>query len=431
MNQRVVPRPFSAVAAIVFVAAVLVLLVSIEAFPLYLPPVFWLLAFAVVVAENLSLDLPGGGSTSLAYPLSLATAVLLGPTATALVVGLSGISFDDFRRGTPLPVIGFNLGQQILSSVLATWAYLASGGRILYQPDIADITSISAADFPQILWSLFLLAAVSYAINAGLVSVGVSLFRRTPMMDVWKSGVAWTAPIQFALALLGFVIAEVLAFSIWGFVLLIVPLAVSRQMYQSYVQLKDAYVDTVRSLVGAIEAKDPYTRGHSERVAEFAQQIARASGMAEPAVERLRLAALLHDLGKVGISSQILRKPERLTDSEYGAVRAHPDIGANIVSRISSLADIEEYVRFHHERFDGQGYAAGLSGESIPLAARILAVADSYDAMTSARAYRPPLSDADAQEELLRCAGTQFDSRIVEVFISAMSSQLGREEQIA
>ncbi|MDA3937216.1 MAG: HD-GYP domain-containing protein [Actinomycetota bacterium] len=431
MKQRAVPRPFSIVAAAVFLLAVVVLLVSIEVFPLYAPPVFWLLACAVVVAENLSLDLPGGGSMSIAYPLSLAAAVLLGPTATALVAALSGISFDDFRRGTPVPVVAFNLAQLILSSVLGTWAYIAAGGRTLYDGNAAEFASISAADFPHILWSLFLLATVSYIINAGLVSVGVSLFRGIPMKEVWKSGVAWTAPLQFALALLGFVIAEVLAVSLWGFVLFVVPLAVSRQMHLSYIQLKDAYVDTVRSLVGAIEAKDPYTRGHSERVARFAQQIAVAMNVPEAEVERLRLAALLHDLGKVGISHQILRKPARLTDSEYGAVQEHPDIGANIVSRIPNLADIENHVRFHHERVDGHGYAAGLAGDEIPLGARILAVADSFDAMTSARAYRPAMSDSNAKEELRRCSGSQFDSKIVDALIAALEGSSEQEEQIA
>lgn len=174
--------------------------------------------------------------------------------------------------------------------------------------------------------------------------------------------------------------------------------------------------DALRALVKALEAKDPYTKEHSERVTEYALLIAEEMGLSEDEIETLRFAGHLHDVGKVGIADAILLKPGRLTPEEYEIIKRHPVIGAEIVGRIALLQEEALIIRYHHERFDGKGYPEGLKGEEIPLLARVLAVADAYDAMTSRRPYRPSLSPAKAFNEILRCSGTQFDPEIVKVF---------------
>jgi len=184
--------------------------------------------------------------------------------------------------------------------------------------------------------------------------------------------------------------------------------------------LQDAYLATVRSLAAAVDAKDPYTRGHSDRVAYFASLIGTRMGLSHEQRVALEMAAYLHDIGKIGIKEEILLKPGRLTDDEMAQMRHHPLIGANILQPVAFPWQITPVVRHHHERWDGDGYPAGLRGEEIPLLARILTVADSYEAMTADRPYRQGLGVEAAIEELNRCAGSQFDTRIVEVFIEVV-----------
>jgi diguanylate cyclase (GGDEF)-like protein/putative nucleotidyltransferase with HDIG domain len=181
----------------------------------------------------------------------------------------------------------------------------------------------------------------------------------------------------------------------------------------------ERHSSTVLALAEVIDIRDSGTAAHSETVGRFAGAIARELGLATDLVERVRFGGIVHDVGKIGISDTILRKPGWLDDDDWQEMRRHPEIGARIL-RGANMDDIGEWVLAHHERPDGQGYPHGLTGTSIPLEARILAVADAYEAMTSDRVYRPALTPEAARDELTRCAGTQFDSRVVEAFIAVL-----------
>lgn len=181
-------------------------------------------------------------------------------------------------------------------------------------------------------------------------------------------------------------------------------------------------LQTVLAFSEAIGARDDYTRGHSERVAEYAQMITTAMGLQE-LNEIVYVAALVHDVGKIGIPEQILNKPSKLTEEEYQRIKAHPVIGANILKQIDTFAYLGYIVRAHHERFDGKGYPDGLAGEEIPLISRIIAVADAFEAMTSDRSYRQRFTIDYAVEELKRCAGSQFDPTIVDHFVKLVSGK--------
>ena len=174
-------------------------------------------------------------------------------------------------------------------------------------------------------------------------------------------------------------------------------------------------------LTGAIEARDPYTQGHSARVTALAEEIALRLGWSEERLESLRVGGPLHDIGKLAVSDEVLRKEGRLDESELAQIREHPKIGARILLRMAALREAIPYVLYHHERWDGHGYPSGKAGEEIPLEARVLAVADAFDAMTSDRPYRRALTRVEALAEVERCAGTQFDPEIAGIFLELFS----------
>ena len=183
-------------------------------------------------------------------------------------------------------------------------------------------------------------------------------------------------------------------------------------------------VRAIYALVSAVEARDTYSYGHSRKVNTYAVALAEAIGLSPEEVSRVSIAALLHDIGKIGIPDEVLSKSGKLDEESWGAIKTHPRLGANIVGRIPYLAPCVSGILYHHERWDGSGYPEGLKGEEIPLEARILAIADSFEAMTSARLYRPALSVEQVVEELKKGAGVQFDPQLVKVFIDLIEAGL-------
>jgi len=189
-----------------------------------------------------------------------------------------------------------------------------------------------------------------------------------------------------------------------------------------YKDLHDSYLGIILALVSALEVKDPYTRGHSDAVARYAVAIARRLDLSPYEIENIEVAAILHDIGKIGISEDILNKPGKLNDKEWDEVKKHPEFSLEIIDGIHFPWDIKPIILAHHERYDGKGYPAGLEGEEIPLGARIIAVADTFEAMTSDRSYRKGMNREGAIEELRRVAGTQLDPEIVKLFIEILMS---------
>ncbi len=191
------------------------------------------------------------------------------------------------------------------------------------------------------------------------------------------------------------------------------------------------YLGVIGALAAALDARDSYTAGHSERVANLSVAIATALNVPESEIEILRLGALLHDIGKIGVSDAVLRKPGTLTDEEYDQIKLHTTLGARILKPLHFLADQVAVVELHHEQPDGRGYPHGLKGDDIPLFARIVHVADAFDAMTTARAYRPSRPANEAMAELWRCAGTGFDVAVVQAMASIPASILLRPPEPA
>lgn len=205
----------------------------------------------------------------------------------------------------------------------------------------------------------------------------------------------------------------------------------NEQLEQAYTNLKDSYIEMISAMRLLVDAKDIYTCGHSDRVSFYAVHIAAAMGMDEDYCEMIRVAGLFHDIGKVGIPDDILLKRGRLDDDEYEIIKNHSANGARILSSISRFQNIVPLVRSHHERVDGRGYPDHLTGEDIPLGAKIISVADSYDAMTSNRRYRSSLGEKSAIDELIAGKGTQFDPEMVDIFVKILEENNNFEQEVA
>ena len=195
-------------------------------------------------------------------------------------------------------------------------------------------------------------------------------------------------------------------------------------------ELEQAYLDTIGILRQTVEAKDPYTRGHSDRVSAYSVLIGQKMGLDEESIHILRIGGLFHDIGKIGIPDSILLKESKLDDEEYSQIKNHPSIGAHILGDAAVFKDIIPIVKHHHERFDGKGYPSQLQGTSIPLLARIAAVADTFDAMTSKRSYRDAMPLEVVIAEIERCSGTQFDPEIATIFLDILKNHYSEIQEI-
>ena len=205
---------------------------------------------------------------------------------------------------------------------------------------------------------------------------------------------------------------------------------INEELSDTYEKLEKAYLESIQTLRYTVEAKDPYTRGHSDRVSEYSVLIGEKLGLSEDEIKTLRVGGLFHDIGKIGIPDSILLKESRLTDDEYSEIKNHPSIGAHILCNAEVFKDIIPIVKHHHERYDGRGYPGQLKGKDIPYLARIAAVADAFDAMTSKRTYRNSLPIEVVHEEIEKNLGTQFDPEIGNCFLDIIDNEYDKIKEI-
>ena len=345
---------------------------------------------------------------------TLAAVVLLGPGGAALVGATSLISL---RRGG-LRERAFNGAMYALSAFAAGEAYLALGGQIgVPKP----------ADFPGIILPFAAAAVVHVVVNHGLLWSMLLLLPPagiTPQRGRLDLHLSLLLVSDLGYATLGLLIA-----ALWDLVgpfaavLVLIPLFVARWAMGQFAAQEGAYSATMAALCQAVETKDFYTRGHSERVSRGATLLARQIGMGAERVEAIRYAGMLHDVGKLGVPTKVLQKTGPLTEEELAAIQLHPMRGLEIVRQIGFLTEALDGIMHHHERMDGQGYPMGLAGDEIPEFARVIAVADAFDSMTSTRSYRGARSVEEAVAELRKCSGLQFDPVLVDAFIAALGQE--------
>jgi HD superfamily phosphohydrolase YqeK len=350
-------------------------------------------------------------SVSMSFAVSLAAVVLLGPAGAALV-GATAVAAS--RRRTLLKRL-FNGAQYALSGYVSGVVFHALNGHP-YQA--ADAHWANRVIVP------FVAAAVTFvAINLTLMGVILLLGRQATWREVLTEG------RRIAPGCLGFGMIGLLIAGIWPVtgllspVLVLTPLFVARWAFAQTAGQQQAHAATIAALCQAVETKDYYTRGHSERVARGSVMIARKIGMRAERVDAIRYAGMLHDVGKLGVPTKVLQKDGRLTEEELAAIQLHPMRGLEIVRDIGFLDEALNGIMHHHERMDGTGYPMGLAGAEIPEFARVIAVADAFDSMTSTRSYRAARPIAVAVEELQRCAGAHFDPAVVEAFVAALERE--------
>jgi putative nucleotidyltransferase with HDIG domain len=251
------------------------------------------------------------------------------------------------------------------------------------------------------------------------------------MRTVLARDISAIAPQLLGLAPLGWLMAQVFLLpdgvGWWATALFVIPLFTTRLAYHRYVETRELFEQTIGALANAVDARDRYTRGHSNRVSHIAEAMCREMSLPEPEIEKITWAGLLHDVGKIGIRDNVLLKPGPLNKEERILMNQHPTIGAEIVAPASQLAPEAPLIRAHHEWINGSGYPDGLEYHDIPLGARILTIADAYEAMTSSRPYRlTPLTHEQAINELEKYSGLQFDPEIVPVLVGLDRSILDR-----
>ena len=205
---------------------------------------------------------------------------------------------------------------------------------------------------------------------------------------------------------------------------------INTELKDTYYKLEQAYMESIETLRFTVEAKDTYTRGHSDRVSEYSVLIGKKLELSDEEINTLKVGGLFHDIGKIGVPDSILLKNAKLTDDEYSEIKNHPSIGAHILSNATIFKDALPVVKHHHERYDGNGYPGKLKGEDIPLLARIAAVADSFDAMTSRRTYRDSLDLDFVKAEIEKCKGTQFDPSCADAFLDILNNEYSKIEEI-
>ena len=375
-------------------------------------------------------------SVSLGFAITFAAMLQFGPSAAVPVAMAGCLSASLFPRRHPPHQLIFNVALGAIESWLAGRVFLTmNGGTLALGPMRA---------FPLVAVS----SLVYFVVNAGGVAAIVALCRAEKFWTVWRDGLLWIAPSYVAGACLSTLAIMLFDRHTNATLLLWLPLAYL--LYQSYAnhsarmdeketrlrekqqhieelqhsqtRLADLYLATIKSLALAIDAKDQYTHQHILRVQRYAVATAEHLGLAGDDMEALNTGALLHDIGKLGVPEHILLKPGRLTDDEFEKIKKHPEIGAAILDPVEFPWPVLPVVRSHHEKWDGTGYPEGLAGEDIPLAARILSVADVYDALTSNRSYRKAWTHEKALEEVRRGSGSHFDPSVVAAFLQIVDA---------
>lgn len=399
---------------------------SHPAFPGWWPFLTFLFISILLDGLNTQLRVAAKGTTS--FIVHMASALLFGGFWGVCIAGISTL-FGEIGRGNAPVKMVFNISQRMLAIALAVMAYQAMGGQLPPAYLLAGRQLASEA-VQRDLGLFFVFAAVYFAVNSVAVSMVVSLSSDRSFREVWRLNTRGVIGYDLGASVVAVLIAFIYSWSDakWhfgsaGLIVIIIPIVAVRHVYGLYHQLQESGQELLQVMVKAIEARDPYTSGHSLRVSQMSRTIAVELGLPASAVEQVETAALLHDVGKIHEEfAPLLRKEARLTDEETALMQTHSTKSAELVGIISKFHGfVQDSVRHHHERWDGQGYPAGLTQGEIPLASRIILVCDTIDAMTTDRPYRKRLSLDVVIAELQKCKGTQFDPSIVDVVVSSVA----------
>jgi len=394
--------------------AIILLIYLIPPFSLIYDKWYIFLFFLIIsiFAESIPVDLPIEGSITIGFPIDFVIILVYGPAIAIWITFLGEILGELIDRKTTWYKALFNASQYALSVGVAGLVYQFVGGVV------------GSQDFLKYVLPAALCAFTYCVINSILVAIVISFAQQVKLSMIWRLNIKEMIPSYLSEAPIGFLMAIVyVEVGIIGILLFFLPLLLARRSFELYTKMRKVYLDTIRALAAAIDAKDPYTKGHSERVAEMSLTLAQELNLSDKDIEDIEYTALLHDIGKIGIKDKILSKKSSLTDREFDKIKEHTIMGAKIIEPVDFLKNSYKAIYHHHEKYNGKGYPDGLKSEDIPLSARIIAVADAYDAMGSDRPYRKKLNMNKILKELKDQSGKQFDPEVVKALISVLDRE--------
>jgi HD-GYP domain-containing protein (c-di-GMP phosphodiesterase class II) len=376
-----------------------------------------ILCALAIAAELLRFLLPASATGSIGFIPYFAAAIVVPAWPSVVCVVLIKSVVELWQRRTPIKAL-MNISAHAMMELIAVSVYLALGGVGLGSiGDPRNLTHVTRlAGLPALI--AFALAHIA---NNLLVTGAIAISSGKSLKGVLQDNHRATIGVDFLVAPLVFVFAWVYAaFGAIAAATCWVPILGLRQIQQTNLDLEQTNEELLELMVKSLEARDPYTSGHSRRVQQYSTTIARAIGLSDRQIGEVGRAALLHDVGKIYEKyASVLSKQDKLTPEEWAIIRDHPDDGANLVATMTKLRNLVPSVRHHHENWDGTGYPLGLKTDAIPLGARIIRFADTIDAMTTERPYRRPLTEVQVRSELVRCRGTQFDPEITDQLLAS------------
>ena len=378
---------------------------------------FALLSF---IADSLIIQINEKKYVSLGFAIGLAAILLFDPY-TAAAINFTGTFFSVFYTdGKYYHIFNSSIYKRLFNGSAYAVGSLVAGGA--YAMSRTILPSLTVASFSIV--GILVAVAVNIVVNIIIFSILYTLLDQLEPKEVVHEFV-WIGQNFVGISPIGVFMAILYKNSGWFMVLLVLgPLLVARYSFKLYLDMKNQYFETIKTLSNALDAKDEYTNGHSHRVAQISTIIAKEMKIPVLLIDGIKTAAILHDIGKIGISDTIINKPGRLEEAEMDLIRRHPEIGANIVKDVKSLEELSSYIRYHHERYDGQGYPEGISGKEIPIEAAIIAVSDCFDAMTSDRVYRKAMSFETALRIIQEERGKQFHPDVVDAFVRCAENGL-------
>lgn len=396
---------------LIYIIFVLALIFSFKKYDFNIGVIsFLIFSILSIVTESLSVVYKKTAISS-GFAITYASIILFGTLPSMIIIGIGmGFRIIKFQNksyhifNTPFYKTLFNVSNIAISVFFSSEFY-------------KYINSLNIDNVTKTFLGLLSIIIVFSVVNTIILSILISILSSDNVVHVFKKNLAFGILGILPMAPFGYLLAFLYnKYTIMSILLIMIPVLFARYTYMLYIDSKSRYHETVKVLMNALEMRDKYTEGHSRNVAKIVRAIAEELNYSDSHMEQLELAAYLHDIGKIGIPDYILNKPERLSDEEYAEIQKHPSIGYDIVKDIRDLGNIPNLVRHHHERYDGKGYPDGKKGDELELDVYILQLADSIDAMSTDRIYRPALSQERIKEELIKNRGTQFHPKVVDLY---------------
>lgn len=378
-----------------------------------------------IIAESAAIKVTKTLSMSVSFGIGLASILIFHSPIVSLIGFFSMLFAIKLVNGKLSHLLNSELYKRLFnSSAFAISLFMADFSYSLFEPFIKlkflnyNVISIIAA-------------IIVYAVlNIGIFDILFAIIEEKHLIKVILTN-SWLVINIIAIAPLGIFNAIIFdSYGMFAVILFFCPLLLARYSFKLYVDMKSMYSETIYALSNAVDAKDQYTNGHAHRVAEYAVDISKIMKFSEARIDKIKNAAILHDIGKIGIQDTILNKPGKLAEQEFNEIQKHPLIGFNILSQVHNLSEVATIIKYHHERFTGGGYPEGLSGDQVPIESYIISVADAFDAMTSDRPYRKALERQVAIDIILSEKGKQFHPLVVQAFETCINKQKEQADHV-